>query len=328
MPSIKKLSPTDAEMASLVSTNKLLKVKFEKGETIFFGGETVFNPCLYLIHQGTILFQSFSEDEENHELEDNDFFGEDYLNGTNTCYKHTAISDGHVDKCGKVKPTTCYVLSRKSFKAVFGGMSRSRSRKSIHPIDLDTSCILENMKQCYEEQQPVIRSLADVEIKQLIGKGGFGDVYLVKAKETGEAFALKVQHKRSLKTKFQIQSVMREKEMMVMIDHPFVISLVSSFQDKTRLFLVTELYTGGDLYNMIYNNEGIGSPLPKNLVAFYSAGILQAMDFMHERHILHRDLKPENVMINSNGYCVLIDLGLGKDQIKILFSPIFVMIEV
>ena len=65
---------------------------------------------------------------------------------------------------------------------------------------------------------------------------------------------------------------------------------------------------GGELYKYFLKQKRF----PEQQVKFYAAQIALAIGYLHSKNILHRDLKLENIMINEDGYLVLIDFGLAK----------------
>jgi protein kinase A len=71
--------------------------------------------------------------------------------------------------------------------------------------------------------------------------------------------------------------------------------------------MLLTLIQGGELLNIIQ-----GGVLPESAAKFYAASIAEGLTYMHRRHILYRDLKPENVLLDKNGYAVIVDLGFAK----------------
>lgn len=103
------------------------------------------------------------------------------------------------------------------------------------------------------------------------------------------------------------EGVIAEINIMKSLKSPFIIRLYATFQDKQRVFMLTSLLQGGELEAVMGDKA-----MEDSVAAFYAAGILEGLTYMHRRHIIHRDLKPENVLIDSKGYPVLIDLGFAK----------------
>lgn len=94
------------------------------------------------------------------------------------------------------------------------------------------------------------------------------------------------------------------------LDHPFLMSLVTAFQDDYSLYMLLGVCSGGELYAVMSKAEG--RRLSQRSVRFYTACILDGLAYMHSKNICHRDLKAENVMLDKDGYCVIIDFGFGK----------------
>lgn len=145
----------------------------------------------------------------------------------------------------------------------------------------------------------------------ILGAGTFGQVWLVSDKRVkAKTYALKIQSKKELIRSGQVQGVIREKNLMASIDHPFVIKLVNAYQDAYNLYMIMSLAQGGELFSIIHTEKTDG--VSESAAMFYAANIFDGLMHLHSKSILYRDLKPENVLIDHDGYCVLIDLGFAK----------------
>lgn len=150
----------------------------------------------------------------------------------------------------------------------------------------------------------------DIDMIRILGAGTFGKVWLVNKKGTKEAYALKVQVKKQLIEYNQAEGVIREKNIMEKLDHPFIIKMVGHWKDDEKLYMLLKLYQGGELQTVIHTDRRDG--IPEWAAKFYAANILAGLSYMHHRHIIYRDLKPENVLLDSDGYTVIVDLGFAK----------------
>ena len=108
----------------------------------------------------------------------------------------------------------------------------------------------------------------------------------------------------------QASGVVQEKDIMAQLKSPFIIRLVHTYQDSQRVYMLLGLVQGGELYSVLHKSTFDG--VPEKSAKFYGAGILEGLSFMHRRRILYRDLKPENVLIDAQGYPVIVDLGFGE----------------
>jgi cGMP-dependent protein kinase len=147
--------------------------------------------------------------------------------------------------------------------------------------------------------------LCDLKAIKLLGRGTFGDVFLVYDESTKFMYALKSVTKDKIR-KFELyDNLVLERKIMLQVDHPFIVKMVKSFKDRDRVYFLLEHVQGIDLFDglRILNNEN---------TKFYSACILMILEHLEEREIIYRDLKPENIMIDSDGYLKLIDFGTAK----------------
>lgn len=151
----------------------------------------------------------------------------------------------------------------------------------------------------------------DFEMISIIGKGSYGKVSLVKKKDTGQLYALKVLKKSEIVRRNQVEHTMTERRILEKIRHPFVTKMDYAFQSDSKLFFVLEYCPGGELF--FYLSQ-IGR-FKEDAARFYASNILLALHHLHSQNILYRDLKPENVLVAEDGYVKVADFGLSKENI-------------
>lgn len=145
---------------------------------------------------------------------------------------------------------------------------------------------------------------------RLIGRGGYGEVWLAADKTTSEIFALKVLKKANIISDDQVVNVRSEREVLSISDNPWIVDLICSFQDERYLYLVLEYVPGGDLMNALikFNTFDLQA------VQFYIGELALAIHSVHELGFIHRDLKPDNVLITDSGHIKLTDFGLATNR--------------
>jgi len=153
-------------------------------------------------------------------------------------------------------------------------------------------------------------NLFDLKCFRRLGKGSFGKVFLVTTNDDDTPYALKVMNKAFIHKKKQTSFVLGERAIMAELDHPFLMSLMTAFQDDYSLYMLLAICDGGELYSVMTKAEG--RRLSQRSARFYTACILDGLAYLHSKNICHRDLKAENVMLDKDGYCVLIDFGFAK----------------
>ena len=145
-----------------------------------------------------------------------------------------------------------------------------------------------------------------------LGKGSFGEVYLVEKKNSTEKYAMKVLRKERIIGQNLLKYALAERNVLSMSNHPFIVKLSYAFQTSTKLFLVLEYCPNGDLANHLSFEKRFKEPRAK----FYITEILLAIEDLHKRNVIFRDLKPDNVVLDKDGHCKLTDFGLSKEGMK------------
>lgn len=150
--------------------------------------------------------------------------------------------------------------------------------------------------------------LHDFTLIKKIGKGAYGEVFLVQKKNTKEYLALKKLSKANLHIKNQVAHVTTEKDVLKDADSSWLVHLIYTFQDSEYIYFAMDYIPGGDLRAYI---ENMGE-LPEDQARLYMAEMLLAVDALHQLGYIHRDLKPDNFLIDKDGHLKLADFGLSK----------------
>ncbi|CAN9203383.1 serine/threonine-protein kinase Chk1 [Alternaria alternata] len=89
--------------------------------------------------------------------------------------------------------------------------------------------------------------------------------------------------------------------------HHNIIHCLGSGEDALWTWIAMELAEGGDLFDKIEADEGVG----EDIAHFYFTQLVNAVTYMHSKGVAHRDIKPENVLLSAEGDLKLSDFGLA-----------------
>lgn len=90
-------------------------------------------------------------------------------------------------------------------------------------------------------------SKSHFDFNMIVGRGGFGEVWIVNLKNQRRFYALKKMNKAKILMKKSVESIMSENLILESLSHKFIINKKASFQDRNYLYLLMDLATGGDL---------------------------------------------------------------------------------
>nr|XP_043612561.1 protein kinase G11A [Erigeron canadensis] len=162
-------------------------------------------------------------------------------------------------------------------------------------------------------------TLTDIQFLHRLGAGDIGSVYLAKLKSSPPAsstttsaatlFAVKVMDRKELASRNKERRAVIEREILEVVDHPFLPNLYASLESPKWLCLVTEFCSGGDLH--ILRQRQLYKRFPESAVRFYASEVTVALEYLHMLGIVYRDLKPENVLVRSDGHIMLTDFDLS-----------------
>ena len=156
--------------------------------------------------------------------------------------------------------------------------------------------------------------LDNYDVLKQLGKGGYGKVYRVKNKKTGEIRACK--HLSKLKIK-NIDKFQREIDILIKADHPSIIKLYEIFESRRSLYLIMEECKGGEVFDRILQHIQNKKMYSEKHAANIFQQIISAIEYCHNNGICHRDLKPENLLYlnegtEENNPIKVIDFGLSQ----------------
>ena len=145
----------------------------------------------------------------------------------------------------------------------------------------------------------------------LLGQGSFGEVYLVKKKDSEDFYAMKVLDKCRIAKQNIFKYVLTERNVLSVMHNPFIVKLNYAFQTSEKLFLLLDYCPGGDLSKQLQ----IQTRFSEEKAKFYICEIILALGELHKHNIIFRDLKPDNVVIDKEGHALLTDFGLSREGV-------------
>ncbi|CAD8110706.1 unnamed protein product [Paramecium sonneborni] len=155
-------------------------------------------------------------------------------------------------------------------------------------------------------------SIEDYDILKCIGVGGFSRVYLVRKRDNGLFYAMKLIDKNFILKSNKEIIICNEKYVMEQLNSPYLAKLFYSFETKFYLVFVMEYCAGGELFYHLRKWKRLQEPLAKQ----YFVQVCLAINELHKFGIVYRDIKPENILLDLDGYIRLSDFGLSKPNMS------------
>ena len=151
------------------------------------------------------------------------------------------------------------------------------------------------------------------EVKERLGSGRFGVVYKGVCRRSGMEVAIKNIPKRamsSFNSATQEVNILQELKNSNSERQSQILNIINSYEDDEDLFIVSDLYTGGELFDHVValGDETLSEKNGARIIK----EILLAVQYLHSQNVTHRDLKPENICFKRTGSepeLVLVDFG-------------------
>lgn len=134
-----------------------------------------------------------------------------------------------------------------------------------------------------------MKKVGKYELGRSLGEGTFGKVKHAIDTETNEAVAIKILDKEKIQKQNMGNQIKKEISIMKMVTHNNIVHMIEVLASKTKIFIVLELVTGGELFDKIVQ---VGK-LNDEQARFYFQQLIDGVEYCHKLGICHRDLKPE-----------------------------------
>ena len=149
--------------------------------------------------------------------------------------------------------------------------------------------------------------LLHYEIKELIGKGGMGEVYLARDTRLNRNVAVKLLRRDLLPQVRSSERLLREARAAALLEHPNICHIYEISEADGFSFIVMQYVVGTTLDELLADG-GVDSAAALDIAAQIADGLAEA----HSQGIIHRDIKPANIIISEKGQAKILDFGLAK----------------
>ncbi len=153
------------------------------------------------------------------------------------------------------------------------------------------------------------KSVGRYEIRRILGKGGFGAVYLGYDPQLNREVAIKVPHFEKSEPDVE-KEFLQEARQLAQLKHPGIVTVYDVGVDNGRCYIVSDFLNGQSLNEWLRENK----PTWQEAVRI-TAAIANALAHAHSQRTVHRDLKPGNVILRDGRHPVLVDFGLAVSDV-------------
>src|SRR5262245_51168848 len=158
--------------------------------------------------------------------------------------------------------------------------------------------------------QPILpSSFGRYAVHSVLGRGGFGTVYLGHDRQLDRAVAIKVLRGDAGAAEEEIHRFLQEARRLARLNHPGIVTIHDVGVQQGQPYIVSEFIPGTSLRHWLSSNR----PTWQQAVRIVAA-VADALGHAHAQLTIHRDVKPANILLNDDQNPVLVDFGLGLDE--------------
>ena len=149
------------------------------------------------------------------------------------------------------------------------------------------------------------------QVRNALGAGGFGAVYLGHDTQLDRPVAIKVLRGGPEVPQAEAERFLQEARRLAQLSHPGIVAVHDVGLDGGQVYIVSDFLDGPDLGRWLGDNR---PAWPE--AARIAAAVADALAHAHARLIVHRDVKPANIILTPDRGPVLVDFGLGLDEAR------------
>nr|WP_143547818.1 bifunctional serine/threonine-protein kinase/formylglycine-generating enzyme family protein [Rhodopirellula sp. SM50] len=172
---------------------------------------------------------------------------------------------------------------------------------------IDSASITNPDKRPEQDDEELPALIGRYRIEKVLGRGGFGSVYLAFDDELQRNVTIKVPHTHRIKTSKDVNAFLTEARTLAKLEHPNVVPVHDVGTTlEGQCFIVSRFIDGSDLVGRMQ-----ASPLSIGESVELVATIAEALHYVHHQGVIHRDIKPNNILLDKRGTAYLADFGLA-----------------
>src|SRR5262245_37706595 len=174
------------------------------------------------------------------------------------------------------------------------------------------------MEQTTQEDVLIGSKVGNYEVKQKLGEGGMGSVYLAVHPKIGKRVALKVLHNEFSSNDDVVSRFFNEAKAVNDIQHPNIVDVIdygtmaSPSGSGSVVYFIMEFLQGDSLAKVVLEQ----SPQSTERALSIALQVAHALGASHRHGIVHRDLKPDNIMLSQRrdgrDFVKVLDFGIAK----------------